>query len=285
MTVRRIRSFALAGGGALLLSLAACGDDDGGTPPPPPPADMGGGVDMGAPDDSGAPDDAGVPVDMPSPVDLGVDAMFPAGALTLSGTARDFNSEAPLVGAQVCVVEPAGGPCATTDAEGAFRLEGMPEDTNVLVTFAATGYFPIAVTVRMRSTDVTVNYTIPMRDVVNSLARLVSGTRADPTKGHVFVQTARTAGVTTTIAPMTGEGPVYTSGGLPSPAASSTTADGTGIYANFTPGEYEITFTPPPGNTCVDTEVNWPAGENKSRLRILADHITSLTMDCRVATP
>jgi hypothetical protein len=285
MRTRHPRSFALVTGGALLWTLAACGDDDGATPPPPPPpADMGD-VDMRMPVDSGAPDDAGMSADMPLATDAGVDAMFPAGTLAIIGTLRDFSTEAPLAGAQVCVAEPAGGPCATTDASGAFRLDGMPEETNVLVTFNATGYFPIAVTVRMRATDVAIDYTIPMRDVVHSLARLVSGARADPAKGHVFVQTARTAGVTTTMAPMTGMGPVYTSGGLPSPAATSTTTDGTAIYANFAPGEYEITFVPPPGNACVDTEVNWPAGENKSRLRILADHITSLTMDCRAPAP
>jgi len=62
-------------------------------------------------------------------------------AVTISGTVTDFGTPTALEGVEVCVFERAGVPCATTDAEGAYTLMGVPVAEGA-IAFTRTGRFP-----------------------------------------------------------------------------------------------------------------------------------------------
>ncbi len=273
------------------FALVGCGDDDDA-----PAVDLGvtgdlGGGDLGAPD-LGGDADGGVEADLgPAPEDLGaasdagpaVDAAFPAGSLTITGVLREqpVSGMGELVaGATICVIEPAGGPCVPSAADGSFTATGIPENTRMLVEITAPMYTPALATVTSGTTNVSFNYLLAKRSTV-SLLGFAIGQTIDATKGQIFVQTGATAGVVVTLTPTSGSGPFYASAtGVPSMGLSSTTTSGAAVFANVAPGDYVVGFAHPT-LTCAATGFAWAGSAAETTdVRIAADHISSTVVDC-----
>jgi len=282
---------------ALLLaaSLAAvgCGDDDAG---PTPLTDMGGGTDMNRTDlgggdvDLGTSADLGAPLDMPAATDAGaaVDAAFPMGTLTINGTITELTATGEggvIAGATICVIEPAGGPCVTSAADGTFTATGIPENTEMLIEITKDAFMPALATVTSGTIDVDFSYLIARRTTVATLGFVISETIM-PTKGQIFAQIGAAggggaAGVTVTLTPTSGAGPFYaTAAGVPSRTLTETTTSGTAIFANVDPGDYVVTFSHAT-LTCTPTGFAWAGtAAETTRLPVQADHITSTIVTC-----
>jgi hypothetical protein len=276
---------------ASALTLVGCGDDDDA-----PPVDLGTGSDLGSPDlgtpdlggdvDGGTSDDLGTGADdLGTATDAGpgVDAAFPAGMLTIRGVLREqpVSGMGELVaGASVCVIEPAGGPCVTSGADGSFTATGIPENTRMLVEITAPMYQPAYATVTSGTTDVSFNYLLAKRSTV-SLLGFAIGQTINAMRGQIFVQTG-VADVVVTLAPASGTGPFYASAaGVPSMGLSATTSSGAAVFANVEPGDYVVTFAHPT-LTCVATGFAWAGtAAETTDVRVAADHISSTVVDCR----
>jgi len=273
---------------AASLAAVGCGDDDAGTAPA---TDMGGGSDMNRADlgggdvDLGTSADLGAPLDMPAAADAGaaVDAAFPTGTLTINGELTELTATGRgglIDGARVCVIEPAGGPCVTSAADGTFTATGIPADTEMLLELTKDGFVPALATVTSGTVDVDFSYLMARRTTVATLGFVISETIM-PTKGQIFIQTGAAAGVSVTLTPTSGAGPFYaTAGGVPSRTLTETTTSGTAIFANVDPGDYVVTFSHAT-LTCTPTGFAWTGTvAETTRLPVQADHITSTVVDC-----
>lgn len=271
---------------AASLAAVGCGDDDAGTTPP---ADMGGGTDMNRADlgevDMGTIADLGAPLDMPATVDAGaeVDAAFPTGTLTINGELTELTAAGAggaVSAATICVIEPVGGPCVTSAADGTFTATGIPENTEMLVEVTKDNFMPALATVTSGTVDVAFSYLIARRTTVAGLGLLISESIME-TKGHIFVQTGGADGVTVTLTPTSGAGPFYaTAAGVPSRTLTETTTSGTAIFANVDPGEYVVTFSHAT-LTCAPTGFAWAGtAAETTRVPVQADHITSTIVTC-----
>lgn len=271
---------------AASLAAVGCGDDDAGTTAP---NDMGGGTDMNRADlgnvDMGTIADLGAPLDMPAAADAGaaVDAAFPMGTLTINGELTELTATGRggmIGGAMVCIVEPAGGPCVTSVADGTFTATGIPENSEMLIELTKDAFMPALATVTSGTVDVDFSYLMASRRTVATLGSVIR----EPimaTKGHIFVQTGGADGVTVTLTPTSGAGPFYaTAAGIPSRTLTETTTSGTAIFANVDPGEYLVAFSHAT-LTCAPTGFAWAGtAAETTRVPVQADHITSTIVDC-----
>lgn len=192
----------------------------------------------------------------------------------------------PIAGAQVCVLDPRGLPCATTDRDGNYRL-ALPaaEDpaARYPVSFTAPGYlgrvkpagdtwWPTGVGLRTRS---------------NGEARLRYAGFAYP-DGTAFVELrvlerdpqqdrhVGLAGATVTVSPPSGKIVYGDPGSLPTQSLTATSASGSVFLGNVAPGPVTITVNAP-GKTCGtwDTSGTWrDSGPNTLPITVAADSVT-----------
>jgi hypothetical protein len=180
--------------------------------------------------------------------------------VSVSGATLALTNSAPIVGFQVCVYQNPSVPCVMTNALGDYTISGVPGNSELLLEFTKTGYFPVLRTITTDTTDMDIGaITHPSTAEANAFAGLV-GTSIDPTKGQVLALALETVllsdggsgfygqdGVVASMTPMSGTGPFYTTGDPPIPSTTATATDGSGIglFANVTPGEVEVEMTHP----------------------------------------
>jgi hypothetical protein len=248
-----------------------------------PPRDLGTEVDLGTTPDLGEPTDMNTE-DVPAVVDAGdFDANFPAGTLTINGTLTELTATgpgSPVAGATVCVIQPAGGPCMVSAADGTFIATGIPENTQMLVELTAPTFHPALATVTTGTTDVTFGYFMIKRSTVGLLGTIL-GLSIDASKGQIFVQSGSSAGTVVSLSPASGTGPYYSdASSLPSRTLTSTSTSGAAIFANVAPGDYVVTFANP-SVTCNPTGFSWAGtAPETTNVTVRADRITSTVALC-----
>ena len=162
-----------------------------------------------------------------------------------------------MEGVEVCAPELEEIPCVTSDADGGWKMPGLPLDSDVIVTATTEDTFPtlFAQTTSLAWYDwykvlLTTGLVQTQADRIDS--------SLDPGKGHIIflvweglniagVNTPKISDVVVTVT--SGEGEVFygNSLGLASPDATETTGDGSGGVLNLSPGVHELQFDAPGG--------------------------------------
>lgn len=145
--------------------------------------------------------------------------------------------------------------CTLSESDGDFLLEGLPEDTDIIVTMDKEGHLRTAYQ-HNTSVDDEWRKTLMTNGLVNLMTNRVD-TEQVPGRGHaMFIVWSgpdydgydRVEGVQMSI---DGEGELFyqAGGGMPNPELTSTSSSGSGGAFNLEPGHYDMTFTAP-GLTC-----------------------------------
>jgi len=213
-------------------------------------------------------------------------------------------------GARVCVDGHPEVACATTDAGGSFKLQGVPAREDLIVTVDKEGFLP---TLEMLQTNA--EFYVPMRvpiavhrasDLPQYLDVAVDTTGTGVLTFFAFAFNGKTTpdalpGVQVALSPATGGGPFYfnknrkfdgtlkATDNFKGPFADDNVSSG--LFLNVAPGDYKVTFTPPAGYTCspLGAPFAWGLpidGESAVRATVRAGHLTtSIGMHCEGAPP
>ncbi len=166
---------------------------------------------------------------------------------TLSGVVSDFAMPTPLPNIDVCVFGQDDIPCATTDAEGAYTLEGVPP-TEGAIEFTGSNRFPSLFWGEGPMEDQVLDYrllsTIASVVLANSL-----GEEIDDALGHLALAVSDGDGallseVSFTMTPSSGALGYLTTTGI-DPLLTETTEVGFAGWLNVDVGEVEITASHP----------------------------------------
>ena len=160
-----------------------------------------------------------------------------------------------LSGVKVCVDDMPNIACATTDAKGAFELDGVPGLTSLVLTLDRDDYVPASKSIQTADTDMNVNGSsilmyptgslkppdgVQQAPDTGSVDFFAIGPKDDDPKSFVVL-----SDVTVALSPAKGQGPYFSDGrGVYDPQATATVG-GFGFYLNLPPGEYTLTFTDP----------------------------------------
>lgn len=210
-----------------------------------------------------------------------------------------------VAGARVCLY-PDNAPCTTSDASGAYLLRGLPENTDVILSYEHADYVPVLRLIRLFETN---------RKI---LAPSIMGTQAlaeqllvdfefeslpgrgslqffamQPSNGVLQLQEVE--GFTVDVRDLEGNtirllgdlgeeegdpGPrVFASAeGAPDPRLTSSTRRGVGGIANLEPGDYDLVFSHPTLE-CSErlSEAGWRTETpNAARFTIIDGWVTSM---------
>lgn len=138
--------------------------------------------------------------------------------------------------------------CVTSEGDGDFLLEGLPEDADVIVTMRKDGHLPTAYH-HHTSLDQEWRKTLMSDGIVNTMTSRVDVTQ-EPGRGHAmfilwsgpsYDDFERVEGISFSI---DGDGDAFyqADGGLPDPALTATSKSGSGGAFNLPPGRYALTF-------------------------------------------
>lgn len=240
-----------------LLTFAGCGDDgdaDGGT---------GGSSNTGGSTGTGG--GGGAPL-----------------LVSATGTILDGFSNAPMEGAEVCVIDPPDLGCATTGADGTFLLEGVPGNTRIRATASKDKYFPTLGVFDVGTENAELNASLLTQNLIVAAYSAI-GVDFDLELGAVaFIIQPQSpsdsvAGWSGALTPAAGEGPYYLVGTALSATATETAEEGTGNIINVPPGDYTLNMTGPgyclPTLTASDAPGTYVAP-------VMAGHLTAIALVC-----
>lgn len=222
-------------------------------------------------------------------VDANVDSASDGGAAS---------SNVPVPGATVCVYQRPSIPCVTTGQDGTFTLNGVPAQTDIVITIQKDGYRPVlrAVETASGNMDGTGNPTVltptTAASPVSSAPTAVPPIPATidwqnkgqvtffaiaplPDAGNKF---GGDPGATIALTPASGSGPYFFhDDGTYVPDASSLVG-AAGEYVNLDPGNYVATFTDS-NHTCAPisfpfAEWGYPMPPTSVKFPVLAGYIT-----------
>ncbi len=171
---------------------------------------------------------------------------------TLNVEYWDFGPDrTPVPGADVCVDEPSGGDCGTSDADEVAVLD-VPTDQNVLLRISHPTIFPALAPIYVSSDDEGRSDVVdPYSTNLVAAVAATLGMSVDPTKGHLTFAAdpgdSTHAGRMVTLLDPDTEEPVSDANvfyldeaNLPDPMADTTVGSGSGGFANAPPGEYFV---------------------------------------------
>lgn len=216
---------------------------------------------------------------------------FTGPTIRFVATAVESPSGAPIPGVTACAYAQPGIPCVTADDSGVFDLL-LPADAETGVMLSVTDRESVLLPIVTTSSDI-VGYRIGMTDVVRmtSFAQALGLTFPPTTNGFLFADVAApgnqagVAGVTATLAPRSGSGPLYFgSSGTPNPQATSTSDFGVSLFGGVSPGEVTVTFAPVATTTltCRLYFGGWPSTQ-RNAVRVGFD--THVAMQCTARVP
>lgn len=187
------------------------------------------------------------------------------------------NLDQAIEGVEICVVEPAGGACTTTDTDGTAFFENMLGATRTRIRLVADGYvtsYRDFVTPRRDHQQVTPMVGEPLAEAFADLVGVPYPIEA----GVIAFDTETLAGVDVAVSPSVGEAVHYLDEtGVPDTALMATSTTGIGFITGLPDGEYELTF---PG--CRDVDQGVPGGgPGRARTQTTAGAISFVTMICR----
>lgn len=140
--------------------------------------------------------------------------------------------------------------CMTTEGDGEFLIEGLPEDSDVVITMEKEGHLPTAFQHHTSNTMEWDKLLMPI-GIVEQMGDRID-TTMEPDKGHVlfilwtgpdYDEFDRVEGIS-----VEGPGQVFYQGGglgLSDPELDATTSNGGGGLFNLEPGRVELTFSEP----------------------------------------
>lgn len=177
--------------------------------------------------------------------------------------------------------------CVVSEGDGDFLVEGLPEDTDVVVTMDKPDHLRTAY---LHHTTVTQEWrkTLMPDSLVSTMANRVDIER-EPGKGHLmfilwegpdYASFNRVEGVEFSIDAPDATVFYQAGGGLPDPTLTATSSAGSGGAFNLEPGEYQAWFTAP-GKVCEPWfSFDFPAG-GAVPVRIVADYASYVDLVCR----
>jgi hypothetical protein len=168
-----------------------------------------------------------------------------------SGTVVEAAGSAPLAGARVCLPDAPAIPCATTDANGAYKIALPPWTTEIdlAVNVTAAGHLGFTGLTHQTTIGVVWFSEIPLMDDAAASAMLhAQAGFAYPAPGKAFVlfsvfraSGGAATGATATLSPASGSGPVYAQpSGTLDPTLAATTTNGYLVFGGVTPGKLSI---------------------------------------------
>ena len=139
--------------------------------------------------------------------------------------------------------------CVMSESDGDFLLEGLPTDTDVIITMSKDGHLATAYH-HNTSLDQEWRKTLMSDSIVNSMTNRVD-TEQEPGKGHAmfilwsgpdYDEFDRVPGVTFSVDPADGVIYYQANGGMPDPELTETSNFGSGGSFNMEPGDYRMRF-------------------------------------------
>ena len=207
------------------------------------------------------------------------------------GVFRDILGS-PVEGISICIPEQENIECILSDAQGQWKIPGLPKDSNLYITAEHPDFVPslFPQTTSMDWYD-WYKVMIPHWVMESNADRL--DIESDITKGNILfliweglnidgIDTNKVAGVTAQLNP-TSENLFYADGlGLASQNATETTGSGSGGVLNLTPGTYTLSLHSPSG-VCSEQMFHYAFQDNGTfPVPIRAGFTTALDVMCPV---
>jgi hypothetical protein len=242
-------------------------------------AGAGGGVDAGSDeagaDASGALNDAESDAAFTDASSSTTDAESDGSEPSAAADAGDGGAM-PLEGLEVCVYQNAAIPCVMTDSTGKFTIGGLPQMSDVVISFKKDGYRPILLAIETGSTNMDGSaagaYPIPRMGGSPSSSpvavdMMTKGTvvffALGPGGGGGVASLGGAVGTMVSLAPAGGDGPYFINDkGALDPSATSVLAQ-TGLYFNLDAGMYQMTFNDP-NHDCASLSIPFGFGFSTS---------------------
>jgi hypothetical protein len=172
--------------------------------------------------------------------------------VTLTGVVTDFGTPNPLPGISVCVFEQESIPCAATDDEGAYTLDGVPSAEGA-IEFTGPSRFPSLFWGEGPMADEVLDYNL-LSTLAAAVLAVSLGEEIDENAGHLALavldaEGSLLSGATFTMDPPSGAVGYLTPKGI-DPELTETTQVGFAGWLNVDVGEVEVTVSHPT-LTCV----------------------------------
>ncbi|TNE50250.1 MAG: carboxypeptidase regulatory-like domain-containing protein [Deltaproteobacteria bacterium] len=204
--------------------------------------------------------------------------------VAMSGTVTDFVSGNPIDQVKVCLQEPKGVPCVTTDAKGTYRLPGVPSRDGIYFSMEKQGYLT---NIQTMDKGQSASYSVGMlqKALIPQLAAL-AGVQVKPNTGVITMRAFRPvrgfeSGMTLSMKVSGATGPIYFgTNGFPDPKLKATSAAGLAAYINIPPGVQVAEFAGTSKHNC-RLGRGW-LGQNKgeARAKVEADSINNFFVTC-----
>ncbi|TNE50184.1 MAG: hypothetical protein EP343_09645 [Deltaproteobacteria bacterium] len=205
---------------------------------------------------------------------------------TWTGGIRNFSSGRALDGVDVCVEQPKGTPCVTTNTKGEFQLPNVPDKQERIISFKKASYFPVHLTVGTEPARTQVSLGMLPSQTFGLLAAAV-GKQLKPGMGHVVFQTFDDSLLTLShtegkLGVAGVDGPYYlNTAGQPDPRLTHTSGLGLMAFLNVPPGTQTFTLTSKLGLKCREYFA-WPGSKaNEFRTLVQADTLSYSYLRCR----
>ena len=208
----------------------------------------------------------------------------PPTLVTVSGPVKDLGDNEPLAGVEVCWQ--GQEQCTQTNADGRYSIEGVPENSELMLTLQADAYALGLVPLMVTKGDHEVAPVSLGSTLLMELQSGLIGADSVPGRGQLVFGVSNgipgdginVPGITAALQPVSGDGPVYTTpAGLPNTELTATSTNGSGVMVNLEPGRYTLNLSGlPDGCTMV---LGW--GEPQAiEFDILADRVTYIRIEC-----
>lgn len=261
----------------LIAVLGACGDDDD--------DDVVAVLDAGGQDAGDSGPDAAVQPDAAADLDASVDGGGDSGPVVatvlVAGTVTDYLTGDLIEGIEVCVYELPELSCATTDADGVYRLPGVPQRSELRLTYldGAGAWMPMMFSLRTEDQDdVGLSLRMIGADVAAGLAA-TAGLALDPARGTIpfqgFYDPGEAAGqaldgLSAVLSPDDAEVRGFlTEMNTVDAQLDSTTSVGLGLFINVAAGEHTVQMTHPE-RECTLSPLGWPgATPDETRIDVV----------------
>jgi hypothetical protein len=210
----------------------------------------------------------------------------PRSSVSLRGKVTT-ESQAGIVGATVCLQGTLRARCVRASDSGDFSLV-VPAHAELAVAVTAPGFGNRLIPFTTTGKDATGAYMLLREEAVQARYSGLGGVYPNEAVGFVYATAEAPSGsatgiegVTMTIEPKSGQGPLYFApDSRPDPARTKTSTWSDALFIGVTPGEVTLTFGPAPV-TCMPSYGGWPsATPNSVRIPVAAGFETRVGMGC-----
>jgi hypothetical protein len=212
-----------------------------------------------------------------------------APTIHVSGTLSKFDIAAPdaapsavIAGVEVCVWKRDDIPCIESDSLGQYVLPGVPASSEIAITYRKAGYLGILSPLTTGTDDIMGQWDMATDADAAAFAAAAGFSYPLEDTGLIFFRGNGTdvTGVTATIAPSSGVGPVFVdASGAPDSSLTGTSSAQWGLFGNVAPGDVEVTITHP-SHSCKKQVIGWSAAGATGRVPVTAGYLVAITAEC-----